>query len=570
MTCRWSDKRIDPRRAIAALSLLTLLACVDSLSAAPPTLSYLFPAGGQRGTKVAATLTGDFPWPVSVWAPGVEVTAAEEKGKLEISIPEDLYADRIWLRLHSAEGASAIVPFLIGNLLEVNEVEPNNNPKNAQTLSQAQVIVNGALQGGGDVDGFAVELTAGQTLVASVDANGKLGSPVDAVIQIAAPAGNVLAENHDDVAFDPRLAYTATKTGTHIVRVFGFSSTANTTIAFQGDASYIYRLTITTGPFVTYAAPSSVSLAEPGNVEVFGWNIPPGTKIPVLPFGRTRLNEHQEFETLDDLRNSTDDRIGLVFAPGLAGSTRVRLAAQTGIPSIAQGDAANPMPLTLPNTVVGMLRDSKQKDVYRLPLKAGQPIVLAVESRSIESLLDPPLLKLTDPAGNIAAQVIDQSPARASIISHTAAQDGDYQLQIRSRFRQGGDRCFYRLTARQEESDFELTAGADSIVVTHDKPTELAVTIIRRTGPEGAIGPITIEAVGLPEGVTAVPVVSDVSGDTAGTVKLSFTTTGAAFSGPIRLMGTAVLPREIKRFIRTPPKLSASIETFWLTSVVKP
>src|SRR5438552_18510920 len=117
----------DVRIAWAAALVLTLAGIAP---AAPPTLSRLQPPGGQRGTKVAVTCGGSFSWPVKVWAPGVDVTVAKDSGKLELAIPADLAADRIWLRLYNPEGASAAVPFLVGSLPEINEQEPNN------TLSQ--------------------------------------------------------------------------------------------------------------------------------------------------------------------------------------------------------------------------------------------------------------------------------------------------------------------------------------------------------------------------------------------------------------------------------------------------
>ena len=118
-----------------AAALVVMLAGIAS--AAPPTLSRLQPPGGQRGSKVALTCVGSFGWPVKVWAPGVEVTVAKDSGKLELAIPADLAADRIWLRLHNAEGASAAVPFLVGSLPEISEQEPNNAPSQAQKLTQA-------------------------------------------------------------------------------------------------------------------------------------------------------------------------------------------------------------------------------------------------------------------------------------------------------------------------------------------------------------------------------------------------------------------------------------------------
>src|SRR5262245_13915848 len=98
-------------RLIRLLVLAVLLPATHAFSA-PPALSHLFPAGGQRGTKVVVTCSGQFAWPIKVFASGVEAACTNDSGKLEITIPQDLAADRIWLRLYNAEGASATAPFL--------------------------------------------------------------------------------------------------------------------------------------------------------------------------------------------------------------------------------------------------------------------------------------------------------------------------------------------------------------------------------------------------------------------------------------------------------------------------
>lgn len=542
---------------------MAILGVATGARAAPPTLGHLFPAGGQRGSKVVVTCSGKFDWPVKVFAPGVDVTPQSESGKLEIAIPADLATDRVWMRLYNPEGASANVPFLIGQLPEVNEQEPNNVTRSAQALADPNVTVNGALAAA-DVDAFAAKLEAGQTLVAALDANTRLGSPMDAILQVATPDGIVLAENHDDLGLDPRLVFTAGKAGTYVVRLFAFPAAPDTTIAFRGGDDYVYRLTLTTGPFVTHTIPLAASRLEPGSVEVAGWNVPAGTKLPVIPFGGARLADFQEFEPLDELRRSPDARLGFVFAPGLAGSARVRLSPHTVVLTVALSDQRNPVALTLPSAVTGWLKAPRQNDSYSIPLKKGQQVVLSVESRSFGLPLDP-VLRLADPTGAVVAEADDTGASPDPVLAHTAAHDGDYRATVSDRFDQGGERCLYLLTARLEEPDFELSLAADSLVVTAEKPVEFAVKVSRR----GAPGPITIQPVELPPGVTAAAVVSEPTGPTASEVKLSFTTAGQPFSGPLRISGKATQPKTLERLTRTPVKLGVSHDALWLTAIEK-
>lgn len=547
---------------ICALATVSFLTDSATLWSAPPTLSHLFPAGGQRGTKVVVTCTGTFSWPMKVWAPGLDVVVAKASGKLEVDIPKDLAADRVWIRLYNAEGASAAVPFLIDNLKEINEQEPNDSPRTAQVLADANVIVNGVLAKTADVDCFSVRLTAGKTMVAIVDANTRLGSPMDAILQVTTPDGQVLEENNDDVHLDPRLAFTPTKSGDYVVRIFAFSSTANTSIQLSGGANFIYRLTLTTGPFVTHTVPLAAPHTNPGAAEVFGWNIPPGTKIGIIPFGGSKLAEHQECEALTDVRLPSESRLGFALAPDFAGSARVRLTSHAVVSAIGPTDPKKPMALSLPTSVTGWLRIPRQIDTFRVPLKKGQQVIVSVESNSLNFPFDPEAL-LTDPSGAVVAKAADIGPNREAVITHAAAKDGDYLVAIRNRFRQRGELFFYRLTVRLEEPDFEMSVATDAIVVTPDKPTELPIKIQRR----GPVGAIIIQAVGLPPGVTALPIVSEPAGASAAAVTLKLTTTGPAFSGPLRIAGKASQPKAIEQFVRTAPRLGAVFESIWLTVV---
>ena len=542
------------------------------LQAAPPTLSHLFPAGGQRGTKFTVTATGSFTWPVKIWAPGIEVTPQADSGKLDITIPADLPADRVWLRLFSAEGASASFPVQVGTLPEVVEKEPNNSPKTAQKLEGSSLLVNGVLEGA-DVDSFAVELQAGQTLVAAVEANTALGSPMDAMLQIVSPRGFVLAENNDDLQLDPRLAFTAPQAGIYIARLFAFPSTPGTNIAYAGGANFVYRLTLTTGPYITHALPLSAPLpaadpqAPPATIEVTGWNLPPQARVPLVKLGTDRL-PFAEFDPIDDLRNASVNEVGLAWAPGMAGSARVRLSPFTTIPELHPGGSEPAVVLKPSSLATGWLRKKGQVDFYKVPLTKGQACLFTVESRTLNLLVDP-VLKLTDPTGTTVAEIDDTGPTQDCALAHTAAHDGDYTLSVRDRYAHFGERCVYRVTARLEQTDFELNLAADAVTVEPGKPAELVVKVVRRTGPEGALGPITVEIPSLPPGVTCPPVISEPTGPTAGEVKLSLTADGPAVAVPIRISGKTSQPAELQRFARTPARLGSTSEAVWLTVTEK-
>jgi len=541
---------------------------VGSVFSAAPTVSRLSPPGGQRGSKVVTTCTGEFSWPVKVWAPGVEVAVGKEKGQLEITIPKDLPADRIWVRLFNDEGSSTPFPFLVGGLEEINEEEPNNTRHDAQDISVSAVTINGVLAQGGDVDGFAVSLEANQTLVAVVDANTRLGSPMDSILQVVSADGIVLGENHDDIGLDSRLAFTAKESGTYIVRLFAFPAAPGTKIAFDGSENNVYRLSITTQPYITHSVPLSVPQSELGTIEVDGWNVPPNTKLAVVPFGGAPLEGYREFEPSNDLRISPDTRLGFIFSTQFNGAARVRMVPYAVVSEIVPSDSKQPTLLVPPVAVTGRLGEPGQIDSFQVNLNKGQQAIISVESQTL-GLPVIPELQLFDPSGKRIAEAKEPGIPRNNAMIHVADVDGKYRLTIRDQFGHGSRRHFYGLTVRLEESDFELSANADAVVVAAEEPTEFPITIQRWKGADKVPGPITIEVIGLPPGITAPAVVSEPTGDSAGKVNLVFQSDGQAFSGPIRVVGKASDPQEIQRTARTPEKFSVRFDSIWMTAVAK-
>src|SRR5262249_25776372 len=153
--------------------------------------------------------------------------------------------------------------------------------------------------------------------------------------------------------------------------------------AFGGSPSCVYRLTLTTGPYITQAMPLSVPRSNPGRVRVLGWNIPDKAELPVQPYGGTRIGRHQEFEEGDDLRVSPESALGLAFAPSFAGAARVRLVPHGTEPRLAATLPCHPLTLTPPTSVTGWVRNPSQTDVFGITLKKGEQVLVTVEAHSL-------------------------------------------------------------------------------------------------------------------------------------------------------------------------------------------
>ena len=554
------------------LVAVAIVACVAThvlaapLSAAAPKLQYLFPAGVQRGAKVVVECHGEFDWPVRVWASGARVKVLDTKGKLEVFVPKNCPTDRVWLRLFNEDGASPIVPLMLGNLPETTEQEPNDSTQAPQNMASvaapprdSELVVNGRLQKNGDVDTFAVQLTSGQTLVAAVEANASFGSPMDGILQVVTPNGHVLAENHDDQGLDPRLAFTAPVDGLYCVRLFAFPATPNQRIQFHGADDYVYRLTLTTGPYITHTQPnvqqSDGERLVPSTVELRGWNLPQGVRVPV-----ERISG--DASTPDEGSGRTP--LGVVTAPNWSGAARVHL---TTSPVLARPTAERTS-LPIPSALTRTIECPGQVDEYVLVLRDKQSIQIDVVALEQGSFMVP-TVRFVKPDKTVAVETSERGAAKDANLRFTAAADGEYLLTIEDRFGHGSDRHFYRLEITEPHADYQLTLPTDAITVEGGGETKVKVGVRRTNVGDHRIDAVSVQFRGLPPGVSVEPVVSPAKGELSKQVTLQLKAAAdcAAFSGPVQIVGSSEEYGE--RLALTPKKWGMPFGHLWLTVKAK-
>jgi hypothetical protein len=513
----------------------------SSAAAAPPDVTYLYPAGAQRGTTVEVTAGGTFErWPVGGWADrrGVVVEAGKARGKLTVTVAADALPGVCWIRLHDEQGASGLRPFLIGTVPEVLEREPNDEPARAQVLEKLPVVVNGRLEKPGDVDVFALDLRKGQTLVASLEANRTLKSPMDGVLQVVSPAGFVLEQNDDHRGMDPQVVFTAPGDGRYLVRTFAFPATPDANVRFAGAETFVYRLTLTTGGFADHAWPLAVPRARPGEVAVAGWNIPAAARrlpVTVLP----------------------GSDLGLVFHPQLANAVPVRLEPHATAVAVGPNDRAKPQRVAVPVTVTGRLARPGAVDVYEFALRKGQSLAAVIEARPLGSPLDP-VLRLTDSASKLLKEARAARPGTDPELSVTATADAVYRVEVSDLHGEGGSRFVYRLRLAPAVPDFTLAVKIDRFALKPGTTLDLPVTVERRGGFKGEI---EVAAVDLPKGVTAQPVRA-AAGATSVTLRLKGE--GALAAGAFRIVGRAQGDQE--RAARAAvAEVGVSTEHLWVT-----
>jgi hypothetical protein len=246
---------------LSSLCALCVL-CGEPIFANPPKASYLFPAGGRRGSMVKVRVGGLYLYKrcgFELLGPGVEASKqlrsmptmwfegpllplpasqqAEDyprdmAGEIRIAAdaPLGIRHGRLW----TAEGAAGGLRFVVGELPEIIEQEIDGDPIPVRLT--LPVTINGRIFPREDVDDWSFPAREGQRIRAEVAA-GRIGSPLDSRLEVFDPHGRKIAENDDAESTDSVLCFTAKEDGQYRLRI----QDANQ----QGGPAYVYRLTVT-------------------------------------------------------------------------------------------------------------------------------------------------------------------------------------------------------------------------------------------------------------------------------------------------------------------------------------
>jgi hypothetical protein len=507
---------------------------------------------------------------VKVWTKdsGIEISPAPEKGKLTIKVAPEARVGVHWIRLYDDEGATPLRPFLVGTLPEVLEVEPNDDPTRPQPLTGDALTVNGKLARSGDVDGFALALRKGQTLVAALEANRHLGAPMDGLLQVVSADNFVLAENDDAPDRDPLIVFPVPADGRYIVRAFAFPAEPDSSIRFSGGESYVYRLTLTTRGFLDHIYPLAISRAATGEpaalaVEVVGWNIPE-------PARWRAVNLEHESTLIDEATGRL-----VLDHPLLANAGALRVEPRATGVETEPNSLEQPQDLSLPVSISGRIDPPRDQDVYRFAAQKGEKWHIVVESRSLGQPLDA-VLKVLDASGKVLSEVDDPGSRRRNTtrdpeLTFTVPADGSYRIVVRDLHGRGSFRQVYLLTIAPPTADYTLTLAADQFTLPpkRGEVLKIPVTVVR---DDGFGSSIEVSANGLPDGVTASPATSAPTGASAKSVTLELKAAPeqGPWSGRFRIVGRVKEGDEKPRAARAALVGSnAATEQIWLT-VPKP
>ena len=554
------------------VALIAVFAATSSLHAAAPTLDALHPTGARPGQKTTVAIVGKSdPWPVSTWCshPGVNIsTDKEKKGELLFDIPGDANPGPVLVRLFNAEGASELHTFVIGSktVPELNEIEPNSSlaePKSLDPDSKKPtplpLVINAKLSESGDVDLFPIPLKKGQTIRASVDGY-SLGSPIDPhmVLYGPAPGRAVIALANDGPnTLDPRLEHTVDQDGDYLLGVMAFIHPPSSTISFTSKANAVYRLTISTGPWLKYSEPGAVSASKATKLKLQGSDKPIDVTLPAAD---PKTESNFDADSKYPIRTASH--------PSFANTIAVpatELPIQTG------------EKITLPAAVSGTLTKDNETAAVKFTAKKGDRIQFKLIAHYLGSDLDPVLI-VENAEGKELKRADDTKPTVDAELLWTSPADGDYVAKVADVTGSGSENHRYLLTAETANPEFSATVAASKFDLKPGDKTEVTVKLTRTSGHKL---PLDAKLENLPAGVKAE--VADIPEKT-GDVKITLTAEANAkpANQAFRIVFTekpekGVKPRSkpahCKTFVDAEWRAPYLIETtrdIWLTVLAKP
>jgi hypothetical protein len=520
---------------------------------------YIFPAGGQRGKTVSVRIGGfdlheSCPFHLDglgvkssaritrtkpIWFEGPVIPQPGSQKKEDypqdyagtISIATDAATGNRYWNVSTSQGISETRKFVIGDLPEIVEQEIDGEP--VPVSITLPVTINGRIFPREDVDVWTVDLPAGRVVTCSVNA-ASIGSGLDSRLEIRDPAGRRIAENIDWFGSDSFVRFKSETAGRYSIRIHD----AN----FSGLQHFVYRLTVTSGPWIDAVYPLGGQRGTTGEFELLGGNLPGKPVRITLP---NVADEFFRYRFTDGNRTSNDTQITLGDSPELIEVEPNEQAAQ----------AKN---VAFPAALNGRIGQPGDVDVWRFEAKKGDQFTFDLQAARLGSSLDS-VLTLVDSAGKQIATNDDLGRGQTdSLLNAKIPADGVYSLQVRDQLSSRGGTSFaYRILATPTTTtvaapDFRVTLPQRTLSLDRNGEAKLKIAVTRSGG---FANEIELAFAGLPEGVT---VTGNVVGKKKANVQITLKATDSVKLGLSRivLVGRAKIgekPVERKAELPTSP-----------------
>jgi hypothetical protein len=503
-----SSRRIRPSFSLysfAALRFCVIIGClgVCLLQTAEaqhaPGIGYMFPSGGQPGETVEVLLGG------YDWTPDMQLFAYDRRAKLEmlalpgpvivpeppywfgkkarrspfllpretkakLTLPSDLKPGVYRWQVANANGAASTGRFSV--VSHAHLVEPDQRGKLVE-LPRLPITVSGQIKHIEEVDRYRFKVEKSGPVTISTLAR-ELKSPLNAVIEVRDNAGRMIADGADTSGDDTSFTFAGEVGNYYTLSLYDLD--------FRGNRSFVYQVSIETGPRIVATIPAIAQRGETRSVEFVGYGLTgqgmslQSVKRDVVFPSATGTSFDYEFKTR-------------------AGETARTTFAISEVAQRCEADGDEPM--SLPLSVTGVLDERYGEDSYKLTGTKGETWSIELQARRIGSPLDV-AVAVFDATGKELKRSDDVTGTTDAAVDFRVPADGEYRIAVSDSSGRSGNRAaVYRLQVKNPEAGFRFTTP-EFIAAPIGKPATFNLKVTR-TG--GLTSPIKIMVKGLPEGV---------------------------------------------------------------------
>lgn len=489
------------------------------------------------------------------------------ENSFEITVAADVPPGNYDVRCQGKYGLSNRRTFVIGELPEVTELEPNGGndlpqwirldsnegtePSNAAQEVMLPVTVNGQSSGGPDVDWFRFQGQTGQRILLEGNCR-RIDSRMDLSITLYTETGVIAGESRHGAAGESLADVTLPADGLYFVKVHD--------ALFAQGAGYVYRLTLGTLPCLDFVFPPAGLPGSNDEYTLYGRNLPGGQPSPFQVDGRPleQLKVHIPIPS-DIAGRLTSTAFIASHQAGMDGiEYRVRTngfssnailitssTAQMVVETAENNSPDLPQKLVPPCEVSGSFFPQRDVDWYSFDAKKGDVWAIEVYAQRLGQSCDPAMLiqrisikdngdqEVTDVVfvDDVQDRNFNNRSGRHEFDERTtdpsymfkAPEDGTYRILLKDSVSSvnSDPRLVYRFAIRKPQPDFRVVAipegSSEGMMLRKGGRDVIHALAFRQDDFDGEI---TVSASGLPEGVTTEDIVIG-SGNSYGTLVLT-------------------------------------------------
>jgi hypothetical protein len=553
---KFMPNRLLRARLLRAVFAIALMAWSAPAWAQLPLirLDRIFPLGGAAGSEVVLEIQGrDLEEANSLRFdhPGLKATPGAKPNQFKVTIAPEVPPGSYEMRAVGKYGITGARLFAVQHgLAEVLEKEPNDEPAKANEIS-INSAVNGQSDGNGD-DYFRFAGKKRQRVVIDCYAL-RLDSTLRAQLSLLTSDGKILQSSRPYYhRTDTLLDVVLPEDGAYLVRLHD--------AIFNGGLPY--RLLVSDRPQLENAFPSAIEIGKSTQVQVVGRNLPSGKSNPARRILDQAMDEATitvaapdeaklGFKSLVHLGSANANVRGFQWLPSEFKNALNPLTFAVADAPVVLDKEPNNTPesaqtITLPAVVCGRFDVPGDADWLQFTAKSNEQFSFDLLCERID-LPGDPFVVLFDGKGNELTSFDDHGINfnalaqfnRDPLGTWRAPADGTYRVLVQDRYGAGGPRHQYALRIAKAEPDLFP-------VVCHETPGMPTAPCVRQGGSafyeiclnrRDFSGPVTIEAEGLPPGLTVATIHMSPQTQT-GTIVLTAAPDAPEWSGAIKLKAT--------------------------------